>query len=280
MKIERLDKWRPIGAYITSGDGEDDKPACTLVLYLRWWSVRIPLPAIVRPEAKQIRPAVWDAATIARLGRDYYIDYTRRDYGFMFSGDGFFQLFLGRQTDDSSTEQRWSCFLPWTQWRFMRHSLYGLDGEHVWTQTRAERAGAIGSALFNDWYHQRELVLKEYFGFFDFDGEYIIAKTMIEEREWHRGERWCKWLSWFYAPKIRRSLDIEFSQETGPRKGSWKGGTLGHGIDTLPGELHEAAFRRYCIEHKMKFHGPETSVRYDVFNARRAPVDGQGAVSS
>ena len=46
--------------------------------------------------------------------------------------------------------------------------------------------------------------------------------------------------------KIRRSLDLEFSGETGPEKGSWKGGTVGTGIEMLPGELHEAAFRRYC----------------------------------
>lgn len=36
---------------------------------------------------------------------------------------------------------------------------------------------------------------------------------------------WFKWLSWFGRPKIRRSLDIQFSSETGPEKGSWKGGT-------------------------------------------------------
>ena len=32
-----------------------------------------------------------------------------------------------------------------------------------------------------------------------------------------------------------------------------KGGTVGHSIDMLPGELHEAAFRRYCEkEHRAK----------------------------
>ena len=46
-------------------------------------------------------------------------------------------------------------------------------------------------------------------------------------------------------------------KETGSKKGSWKGGTIGHGIDMLPGELHEGAFRRYCLAHKMKFIGRE-----------------------
>lgn len=63
-----------------------------------------------------------------------------------------------------------------------------------------------------------------------------------------------KWLSWFRQPKIRRVLDISFSNETGPEKGSWKGGVMGDGIDMLPGELHEAAFRRYCEqEHRSKY---------------------------
>lgn len=49
------------------------------------------------------------------------------------------------------------------------------------------------------------------------------------------------------------TLDLEFSSEVGRRKGSWKGGTLGHGIEMLPGELHEAAFRRYCAQNDLTF---------------------------
>ena len=78
-----------------------------------------------------------------------------------------------------------------------------------------------------------------------------------EEREWHFGTGWFKWLSWFRPRKIRRSLDLRFSGETGDRKGSWKGGTLGHSINMLAGEMHELAFRRYCLEHKMTFIGRE-----------------------
>ena len=95
------------------------------------------------------------------------------------------------------------------------------------------------------------------FEFDDFDAERIVAKTRIDEREWRFGEGWFKWLSLFRRPKVIRSLDIRFSSETGRRKGSWKGGTIGHSIDMLPGELHEAAFRRYCAEHNMTFVGTE-----------------------
>lgn len=40
------------------------------------------------------------------------------------------------------------------------------------------------------------------------------------------------------------------------RKGSWKGGTIGHSIEMPPGELHADAFRRYCAEHNMTFSDP------------------------
>src|SRR3546814_14519349 len=66
------------------------------------------------------------------MGRDWYWDISRREYGFTLS-DGHLSVPLGRQTMDSSTEQRWGCFLPWTQWRHVRRSFYGLHGEHVAT---------------------------------------------------------------------------------------------------------------------------------------------------
>jgi len=94
---------------------------------------------------------------------------------------------------------------------------------------------------------------KACFEFEDYDGKKIVAATHIEEREWKRGTGWFKWLSLIWSNKVSRSLDIRFSEEVGPEKGSWKGGTLGHGIEMLPGELHEAAFRRYCEqEHRAK----------------------------
>jgi hypothetical protein len=105
---------------------------------------------------------------------------------------------------------------------------------------------------------------KVHFGFEDYDGELIIATCNVEEREWLFGTGWFKWLSLFRAPKIRRSLNLQFSAEVGPQKKSWKGGTVGHGIDMREGETPEQAFRRYCeMDHerkgkhfKLRFIGP------------------------
>jgi peptide methionine sulfoxide reductase MsrB len=100
----------------------------------------------------------------------------------------------------------------------------------------------------------KQALSKVYFQIEDYDGEIITASTHIEEREWRFGTGWFSWLSLFSRPKIRKSLDINFSSEVGKEKGSWKGGTLGHGIEMLPNETHEAAFKRYCQqEFRSKF---------------------------
>ena len=57
---------------------------------------------------------------------------------------------------------------------------------------------------------------------------------------------------------------IDFAGEVGTDKGSWKGGLCGTSIRMLDGELHEAAFRRFCdldqrgkySSFKLKFIGP------------------------
>jgi len=248
LTVERSSFWTGFRFSLNSGDGEEHK-GCSATIALLGYYVNIKLPPILRPHRLKVFPSSWDAATVARLGRNWYWDYTERQYGFYISG-GFFNVMFGRQSNDSVDEQRWGCFIPWQQWRFVRESLYGLKGELVWTQMEKDRKPRD----FEIRHAAVEACPKVYFAFKDFDSEMICAATHIEEREWHRGSGWFKWLSVFYPRKIRRDLSIEFSKETGRRKGSWKGGTMGHSIDlATPDELHGAAFRRYCGEHEMLF---------------------------
>lgn len=233
--------WKPSGIIVDSGDS-DEHPGCHLTLQLRGHTLILELPSIVTPLRRWVPTGQY---AWAKSPNDGYWDSHSREYGFRLS-DGFLQVFLGPQTGDSTTTKDWCKHLPWTQWRFVRFSLYGLDGSHYWTQPK-----------LRDHMRQTEAEAscpKASFEIIDFDGERIVATTHIEEREWLFGEGWFKWLSLFRAPMIRRSLDIRFSKEVGPEKGSWKGGTLGHGIDMLPGELHEAAFIRYCQQdHRSKY---------------------------
>jgi len=247
------ESWRPLRLVYSSGADEGMESPNTLTAYAFGWVARLTLPRLLDDFRVRHVAASWDAATVERMGRNWYEERHPREYGFSLS-DGFLQVFLGAQTMDSQTTQSWCTHLPWTQWRFHRFSLYGTDGSKFWTQIEKR------------WHHRdfdvqweaKAKCPKAVFLIDDFDGQRITATTHIEEREWKFGEKWFRWLSLFRRNKIRRSLSIEFDKECGPEKGSWKGGTTGTGIDMLidmlPGELHEDAFRRYCEqEHSSKY---------------------------
>lgn len=238
--------YRPLGIVIDSGAHEDQAGGCHIRFSAFGWTVICELPPIV-PDYTVRHVANWDDATIARIGRDWYEERHSREYGFTFS-DRNLHTYFGPQTHSSDTTKSRVFFLPWTNWRHVRHSLYDLKGEHFHT----EHEGTSNSWAANT--AVRDACPKMRFEFDDFDGQRIVATTHIEEREWHFGTGFCRWLSWFRRPKISRDLMLEFSADVGPEKGSWKGGRCGHAIEMLPGELHEAAFKRYCEqEHRSKY---------------------------
>ncbi len=246
--------WRPLRVVLSSGADEDHAGTNNLTVYAFGWVARVTLPRLLDDYKVRHVATSWDAATVERLGRNWYEEHHAREYGFSLS-DGFLQVFLGAQTHDSTTTQSWCTHLPWTQWRFHRFSLYDATGAEFWTQI--ERRG--NGTKYRDFDAQREAEArcdKAVFLVDDFDGQRLTVTTHIEEREWKFGEGWFKWLSLFRKPKISRSLSINFDKGCGPEKGSWKGGLCGTSIAMLPGELHEAAFRRYCDqEHRSKYQG-------------------------
>ena len=222
-------RWsRTLSAYIEGG-GEDDAHSRLLIVAFGL-ACRLKLPFRINP-----------------LGK--YGEHARR-YGFSLSdmGNGydFFQCFFGPQTHDSLTTKSWSRHLPWKQWDHVRHSIYTPTGELFYTKLKG--------ANFGEFFANKDQCPKAHFGFEDSDGELIIATCTIEEREWHKGSGLFTWLRLFYSPKVRRSLDLSFSAEVGPEKGSWKGGTTGHGIDMLQAETPRHAFERYCAnEHNARY---------------------------
>jgi hypothetical protein len=231
--------------------GEEEYPGCTLRLQAFTHTLIIDLPPILRPYREQVKARYWDAETIARAGRDWYWDEDRREVGFSIF-EGLLIVRFGRQSDDSRTDRNWSWFLPWTQWRHVRQSWYGLQGELLHTLPDTE---ARLRSRFERQQQFTEITPKVTYRFIDFDGEEIEATTHIEEREWRKGTGWFRWLSWFVPPQVRRTLELQFSAEVGPKKGSWKGGTIGHSIEMRAGESHQAAFERYCTQHGLKFVG-------------------------
>jgi hypothetical protein len=233
---ERSKTWRPIRLTLESGC--DEYPGCSLTVGALGWSARLALPAIIKPWKEWIDTSreVW-----SKNPKGGYWDIHRREYGFSLS-DGFLQVFLGPQTHDSTTTRIWCKHLPWTQWRYVGERYFDLEGRQC-------GVFSLDAAKGDRWAKQREIeaaVPVARFQLEDFDGTKVIATTRVEESECRFGVGWFEWLSLFRRPRLRRSMRIDFSGEVGYEKGSWKGGMTAHGIDLLPGELHEAAMRRYC----------------------------------
>lgn len=257
-----LARWKnTFTASFNTADDEDESSHLLLIAF--GWALRISLPNIIPPYREKVEAKSWDAETIQRLGRDWYFKIEQREFGFSLSNMGngydFLQIRFGRQAHDSSTDKTWSKSLPWKQWDCVRHSLYAPNGTHFYTEPHWKERRRTNA---KPCYDMKEQCPAAYFGFEDHDGEMIVATCHIEEMEWHRGEGWFRWMKYFYAPRIRRSLDLSFSAEVGVEKGSWKGGTIGHGIEMLGHESCRQAFERYCSKEHDGRNGRKYRIRF------------------
>lgn len=236
-----LAPWKGTISFLWKTYDEDDEVKHNVIRLIAFgWALQVRIPAIIQPWREKKIARTWDEETVKRMERDWYYVIYPREFGISLSNMGngydFLQIHYGAQTHDSQTDKTWCKHLPWKQWDCVRHSVYNPDGTHYATEEKGN---------FHKWYETK-------LGFEDYDGEMIVATCRIEEMEWHRGQGWFKWLKYFWPAKIRRSLDLKFSAEVGPEKGSWKGGTIGHGIEMLKDENPEQAFRRYCQKEQSR----------------------------
>ncbi len=250
----RDDRYRHTGIVLSSAD-DDERPA-NLRISGFGFTLIVAMPAwALRPERTFKR---WTGEPPKWATGDGYWNITPREIGFTMS-EGHLSVRYGRQTMDSSTEQSWGYFWPWREWRHVRRSLYRPSGRLFADMLDSDRPKSRGF----DRFREEEAIVERCptisYAFLDYDGQPITATCRIEEREWRWGTRRLPWrlLSLFRRPRIERSLDLRFSAEVGKRKGSWKGGTLGHGIsmERLKGgyESTESAFQRYCDENGLTF---------------------------
>lgn len=243
---ERHPEWRPISLHLESGG--EEHAGCSVIFRAFGWSLRMRIPPIIKPYREWVDTSKYNLSNNSKG----YWDIHRRSYGFSWS-DKSLHIHYGAQTHDSTTDKVKVFFIPWLNLRHIRTSFYDEKGQHFYTDWDRPR----GFKFRDNWtvrHEVKKLCPSVSFVFNDYDGEQITATTRIQEMEWRLGEGCFKWLSLFKRPMIRRSLDLEFSSEVGPEKGSWKGGTIGHSIEMLDGELHESAFRRYCEEqHRSKY---------------------------
>ena len=213
-------------------------------------SARFKVPiAFIKPKTVKVFPTNWDEATIKRLGRNFYIKYTPREYSISLC-ENHLNIYYGLNSYDSSTEQQFGCFLPWGEWKFLRYTLYNLDGTIHANFLRKEKYDPLS---FEAERKAHDTVQKINFLFKDFDGEIITAKCHIGEREWSKGVSWCSWLRFFTKNKVYRCLNLNFSAEMGRGKGSWKGGVIEQGTELFKQESCIHAFKRYCEKNNLTF---------------------------
>lgn len=79
-----------------------------------------------------------------------------------------------------------------------------------------------------------------------YDGTVVPCKFWVEEMEWR--PKWLKWTKRFAL--IKRFIEVEFSQEMGSKKDTWKGGTMGCSYEMLPDEHPKECIRRMEKEYK------------------------------
>jgi hypothetical protein len=300
IKEKHFDSWGFALSITTRGYDEDNSPMNLLHVHVGKFNYYIEIPPIFSSKEEKVYPN-WNDDTVKRLGRNYYINYTPKRYGFSFSDD-YLHTYYGIQpgswtrNDPENSDHTKLIAYPWNL-TFVRSSVYYTDGSYMcnhdyFSQARYDYDGRYGELtgssdeavearlkLFlnplpvylpisdipipnrlgvnvktNYSSNIATLPIYKFFTFIDpYDQKSISAKCHIVEREWHRG---------IYAPLrfimkclpygklIRRDLDIEFSEEVGSRKNSWKGGTTGMGYSMKKGETIDQAWIRFITDDK------------------------------
>lgn len=206
-----------------------------LLIYLPKWAIQ--------PRRRKVQAKYWDAATVERMGRDWYYDETRRQFGVQMSWDSI-RFHYGVQPDCWPGDKTWAWYFPWAKMRHTREAFYGLDGRVVSEINGRDLMQPGGS--YEKVKALRDAAPRAVFAFTDFDGTPVKCTTWIEESVYRRGVGIWSWVGYIWPARRSLSMRVEFDREVGYEKGSWKGGLMGNSINLLPGELHEAAFRRYC----------------------------------
>ena len=239
--------FNPIRMTISSADDIDEsigdsrtKKKCSLIVYLFGYVYRIYLPNIIKPfRIKTI--ANWNEETVKRLGRNWYYEYFKKEYGFSIH-DGFLQLFYGIQSDDDfkvkSESKSW--FFPWRHNRLVEYTIYTENNDIHFTVKNNKGVN------FDEYYDRKISAPATFFTIKDHDEEIVTAKVIKIKRVYKKGDKKFKWISWFTKTIIDICIEVEFNKEVGLEKGSWKGGMVGTSMKVLEHENIELAMIRFC----------------------------------
>lgn len=232
-------------------EDEEDKHYCQLHVIFGSHSWVWSLPEFFKPQREWVDTSKYSWSTSPNSG---YWNYIRKEYGFHILED-YVHVHYGIQpgcwsSSDKTNSDHTKLFgIPWKQKNFVYEKFWTPEWE-VYDIVEPKKSGRTD---FNRLHTIRENIPKVKFKFNDFDGEEMVATCHIIERRWDHGTGWCKWLNYFVKPEIIYYLELEFSNEVGKRKGSWKGGTLGHSTLINYKENPLEAFMRYGSDKENNF---------------------------
>lgn len=241
LTIGRSD-WNAIRIAYSSGDNEETYNSLTVHLG-KWFIARLKLPRIIRPFKEKVMVPSWDAATVTRMGRDFYYNYFCREYGFCsVEQTTIVHYGVNNKTGGSDVASQSRFFNhPWSQTEVVVHELYDANDKLHW-----EAKPNSKETHYKKSYEAGNDISKISYLVEDYDGFQVIAETYRSLMIWETGVGWCKFVRLFTKPFIKNCLEIQFTQEVGPSKGSWKGGLIGTSIAIEKGETRDEAFLRYC----------------------------------
>lgn len=137
-----------------------------------------------------------------------------------------FWVYKGGEGNDNGGNKWWTWDIPFLTKEWVRTSI--LLKDNTWEhETKGNR-----KEFYEDKWKEKQACWN--YDFLDkYDNTIIPTKIYVEEREWR--PKWLTWTKLFAS--IRKTIDVDFSQEVGRRKGSWKGGTIGCSYDLLKDEI-------------------------------------------
>ena len=200
----------------------------------------------LRPKKEVIYPSYWSQDKIDKTDPLTCLTVVPREYSLAFTSECM-SIYYGCQYDDlklSSTFNNHNIInYFWNEYTHVRRSLYDYNDKDL---------GNFYNSNYDRVHSVIDNIKRQKYKIIDVDGEIIDVGLRVEEREWHLGRGYFKWLKYLTKPLIRRSLIIEFSEEQGPKKGSYKGGTIEGSIDMFKNESRYDALNRYCDKHNIK----------------------------
>lgn len=253
MKIIESYKNQDIGFALSIQTHSEDERNPSNLLHIAFWkrSFWIQIPNILKPKEKWVDLSKESWATVRPDGRKGYMDKIKKQYGFSIDRTAL-HLYYGIQPgswsrDDKENSDHSKCyFLPWNEQEQIRHDFLDLHGD-FFSSVKDLPGGRIN---FEELDRIKELVPKMRIKFKDYDGEENFATVHLEEREYAKGVGYFKFLRFFIPNKVYRYLEIRYDKETGTRKGSWKGGTMGESCLILENEDPLVAFRMHGYKKK------------------------------